>query len=155
MLHQFVSEGIVKDSVESPTKCIMRCSLLLQTSLLWSRRPGILPLKTELKKASSTLAFSMSFVTGIPTAVMSWPTFPLLFLLLLIDLQILHAALYLPYLFQLQVGFGFPDPIPSQSDHVSVFLLGFLLLLPNLLYFFYALEFCQELHYLFVRMDHS
>lgn len=65
--------------------------------------------------------------------------------------KILHAALYLPYLFQLQVGFGFPDPIPSQSDHVSVFLLGFLLLLPNLLCFFYALEFCQEL----VRMDHS
>jgi len=47
----------------------------------------------------------------------------------------------IPHRLQFQLGFGFPDLIPACLDNVSVFLTGYLSLLPPSLCFLFVFEF--------------
>lgn len=73
-----------------------------------------------MKKALSTLAFSMSSVISSPAPFSNGPVFSLLFLFLTCRMLI---SLHTPCQTQLQVILGFPNPILARSDSKFVFLL--------------------------------
>lgn len=91
-----------------------------------------LPMNSEAKKASNSLAFSVFFATGSPTPFSSGPSSPV-FLSQPVYLSGLHTPQSGTWV-QVQEGFGFPNPITQ----CLMFLLSYLAFLPPLVYLFFV-----------------
>lgn len=100
------------------------------------------------KQSNKYLSYFCVFCNQLPCPIQQWAhTFPSLHFLADKPIEVLVAlhTLNIPYHIQLQVGFGFPKPIPECSDSIYIFLLDHLSLFPSAACFFFYFKFSWQL----------
>lgn len=108
----------------------------LLVSSVWDSQRLVLLVKTEAKKALSSSAFSMSFVTSSLALFSSRsPCLPQFLFCCLCICRIISYCPSHPLTDPFLIGLGFANPIPAQTGCSSILLLDHLPLLPLLVDF--------------------
>jgi len=93
----------------------------------------------------NTSAYSLSVITSLPVlltrgvcllglSLPGWFT----------PVEVFLVLLFIPCQIQFQLVLGLPDPIPTQTSSIPIFLPGYLSLLPITAYFLLTLQFDQQ-----------